>query len=466
MPYTGGTDGYFKTTAIAEQSTFWSSTVAPTDARASASVPYAEAIFENSPLGKVVEQGASGFFWQVVKVNGTSNRTGNTVKVANRTNNANEVRYWQYYYANDPNTLLREKADGKEFYKTGELFVTETTDEDKNVTIDYKDKRGLTVLKKVAVSGSGTASVVYLETYYVYDTFGNLRFTVPPEATNRLAEVSYLLDRNDNFGRRWLFAYRYDKRNRVWLKRVPGTSGVGHSTALVYNKRDQVILTQDEKQRGVEWTFNKYDAYGRIVVTGLYASTAAIDQMQGLADQHTGDQFEKRIAVTTPGGITHGYTTNGAFPVLATTDKVMTVNYYDDYNFNNAAAGTFDPPYVTSPTLTPTPGAYKFNTGRLTAAKVRVINSSPERFLTTVNIYDQYGRVIQEQTDNHLGTANKEIVTFKFTFSNRLVESEERHNVISNTAAVTVKKVLDYDHAGRLLRTRQSIDGYIGSERV
>ncbi len=82
---------------------------------------------------------------------------------------------------------------------------------------------------------------------------------------------------------------------------------------MVYNKRDQLVLTQDGKQRiDKKWSFVKYDGLGRQVMTGIYTHATVVDQlqMQGQVDADP-DLFETRTAVTV--ALPHGYT-NTAFP--------------------------------------------------------------------------------------------------------------------------------------------------------
>src|SRR5690606_21861258 len=70
------------------------------------------------------------------------------------------------------------------------------------------------------------------------------------------------------------FQYRYDSRKRMIAKKVPGADWV----YMVYDDRDRLVLTQDGNQRtkrdgscnsAPEWTFTKYDALNRPVLTGI-----------------------------------------------------------------------------------------------------------------------------------------------------------------------------------------------------
>ncbi len=72
-------------------------------------------------------------------------------------------------------------------YAAGELYKNVTTDEAGNAVVEYKDKEGRVVLKKVQLAATpGTGHVGWLSTYYVYDDLGNLRYVLPPKAVEIL----------------------------------------------------------------------------------------------------------------------------------------------------------------------------------------------------------------------------------------------------------------------------------------
>jgi len=126
------------------------------------------------------------------------------------------------------------------------------------------------------------------------------------------------------------YQYKYDFYNRLVEKKIPGKGW----EYIVYNKNDQPILTQDANQRPKkEWLFTKYDAFGRVVYTGLfYHSTPGREFWQNFSENY--DQFESRI---NPGverrGVLMYYTLN-AFP--GDFSKINTINYYDNYTFDLA----------------------------------------------------------------------------------------------------------------------------------
>ncbi|MGQ7671495.1 hypothetical protein ACTGY3_10020, partial [Streptococcus suis] len=69
---------------------------------------------------------------------------------------------------------------------------------------------------------------------------------------------------------KYIYSYKYDDRKRLIEKKIPGKG----RQYLVYNKNDQLVLSQDILQRDRnEWTFNRYDTFGRITSTGLYTNS-------------------------------------------------------------------------------------------------------------------------------------------------------------------------------------------------
>src|SRR5690606_17710554 len=84
-----------------------------------------------------------------------------------------------------------------------------------------------------------------------------------------------------------------------------------------------------------EWSFTKYDALNRPVLTGIYQDNESLTQgtlQQGVNDfyaaatTNTNEWFESR------GGAVHGYT-NVSFPHVANEGQYLTITYYDDESY-------------------------------------------------------------------------------------------------------------------------------------
>ena len=454
LPYTGGTNGYYKTDALnlttyvnSQQYLFYqpSRITGDRDVRASDPKPYSATQFEDSPLNRVRESAAAGEAF-----------LAKPVKAMTRTNVTNEVRYFTYAFSTD-GTYGTVSSTG--FYGMGQLTVAEMTDEHGSKSLEYKNKEGLLVLKKVQLSAAASLTDDHFAlTYHIYDRFNQLRMVIQPQgaatlpATGNFTLDAFLISR-------WTFTYHYDGRGRMIEKRVPGSGAV----RMVYNGHDQLILTQDSRQKpNKNWSFTKYDVLGRVVSTGLYVDPSVTGrdqaQMQAAADLFSG-QFETRTALNYNLGNAlsqWGYTINGSFPALnLATDQLLTLQYYDDYNFDNSTDNSRDcNPILESYSLGTLSVDYR-TTGKPTATLVRKLGSTDANpFLRTVFFYDKYGRTIQSQEDNHLG--GKQISFNRYDFAGKLLRSEMRHHISTPSAPqVNVLQRFEYDHAGRLRKVLQ-----------
>ena len=144
-------------------------------------MPYAETIYEPSPLNRIVKQGAPGAVWQPTA--DPSDLNDHSIKKIYSMNVNTEVYQFLYYSSTG---LVRLSATNSGFYTAGQLFSNKTFDENNNDVIEYVDKEGRVVCKKVK---AGTTA--YASTYYVYDDFGNLIVVLPPEGVNSLVSSQY-----------------------------------------------------------------------------------------------------------------------------------------------------------------------------------------------------------------------------------------------------------------------------------
>ena len=166
-------------------------------------------------------------------------------------------------------------------YNEGELLVTETTDEQDNKVIEYKERNGLVVLKKVQASNILQDGYTgWLCTYYVYDDFRRLRYVMPPKATEWLIANSWNISTNTTVQNEFCFRYEYDYRNRVIVKKVPGAG----EQYMVYDSRDRLVYTQDANMRARnQWLTTLYDGLNRPVMTGMITYAGTRDALKGPA---------------------------------------------------------------------------------------------------------------------------------------------------------------------------------------
>lgn len=430
-------------------------------------MPFAETVFEASPLNRPLEQGAVGKSWQVNKTAGVTNGTGKTIKTKTLVGQATDnVRIWTITYG------IGDKPTTAGTYLTGELLVTELTDEHNNKTLEYKDKRGQVILKKVAKVANANPTVFndWLYTYYVYDDFGLLRYVLPPKAVELLNGNAWNMTTTIGVAE-LVFYYRYDARKRMIVKKVPGAGEV----LMVYDKLDRLILSQDAKQFAKtplkQWTFTKYDILGRPILTGIFKTNTSHTDLQSQAASTLLAQFETRSS----SDIYQFYTGTASYPQLNTgTYDLLSITYYDDYNFNNDASNVADATYnntIASEGGVSVTGGLAFPRirGQVTGTRVRVVNADATfgTYLRTVSFYDDRYRVIQTETENHTenaGVKGKDYLSTSYDFSGKVVRTYQHHTKKTTgqtDKVVRIRQWNDYDHAGRVLRTYQQLDNQV-----
>ncbi|PTT03458.1 sugar-binding protein [Pedobacter sp. HMWF019] len=392
--------------------------------------PFSVTVFESSPLNRILEEGAPGMPWQPATTRTTTG--GRTVVSEYGTNIASDpVKLW---------VINASGASTTAAYGEGKLYKTTIKDENwlsgKAGTEDeYKDLQDHVILKRLWETETKS-----LSTYYVYDDFGNLRYVLPPAVNENGQNTISSFSESDVVFKNFIYGYSYDGRQRLIKKQVPGKGW----EFMVYNTLDQVVLSQDAVQRAKttpEWFYTKYDVFGRVVSTGIYARNLVTQsEMQTVV---TNDGLSNSLFETRPintDGSNSDYT-NVAFPRDNTQAQV--VSYYDNYAFvGNTFGGPTgnQMPAVRTKTL-------------LTGTKVNTLGA-PDMLLT-VNYYDDEGRVIQSKSQNHL--AGTDVVNNTYKFSGELKSSSRTH-VVSGVTTIIASRY-DYDHMGRKLATWESING-------
>jgi hypothetical protein len=163
------------------------------------------------------------------------------------------------------------------FLMPEQLFKTVTQNEQGKQVIEFKDKEGKVILKKVQIDDTPSASHSgWLCTYYVYDDLGLLRFVIPPKAVN--AAISNSWELANDVVAELCFRYEYDSRSRMTGKKVPGAAWV----YMVYDMRDRLVFTQDGNMRVSNWWLTSlYDNLNRLVETAMMTGyTGTREQLQ------------------------------------------------------------------------------------------------------------------------------------------------------------------------------------------
>ena len=122
-------------------------------------------------------------------------------------------------------------ATSSSVYAVNTLYKTTMTDENGKLTTIFKDKLGRVILTRKLLNGNSGANV---DTYNVYDDYGQLVVVVPPGALT----VSGI---NASVVNELTFQYKYDNKNRLSAKKVPSAA----AQKFYYDSRDLLVLTQD-----------------------------------------------------------------------------------------------------------------------------------------------------------------------------------------------------------------------------
>ncbi|WP_187248563.1 DUF6443 domain-containing protein [Mesonia sp. K4-1] len=140
--------------------------------------PYSEKVFEPSPLNRVLEQGAPGESWAV----DPSTDNDHTIKFDQLTNDALEVRYHRVVFQ-DASDTEKPTLVTQGYYAEGQLYKQVTKDENwkpvqanpkAHTTEEFTNKQGQVILKRTYDKRTK------LDTYYIYDQYGNLTYVLPP----------------------------------------------------------------------------------------------------------------------------------------------------------------------------------------------------------------------------------------------------------------------------------------------
>jgi hypothetical protein len=303
--------------------------------------PFAENFFEPSPLNRTDKNYGPGKNWRPAADGGVDKfiQQKYLVNIHNLTGSATDEKViaWKLDPAGVPmrtDTAVTNFVETGGYYSNNQLTIKVTVDEKLNAVREYTTKTGQLILKKVQViSGSTNLNSLtdWAMTYYVYDDFGNLRYVLPPE-------LNKIIHQNDSYQPtgsdldNWAFKYLYDGRQRLVEQQLPTAKPV----YMVYDDRDRLVLTQDGNQRlSNEWTFIKYDALNRPVLSGKYVNnvsrpTAQLNVNNYYSPLTSGKAWGEGYIGSTAGNIL-GYE-NKSYPTAPSEPNYLLAIYYDQYD--------------------------------------------------------------------------------------------------------------------------------------
>jgi RHS repeat-associated protein len=262
--------------------------------------PYVLTTFEASPLSRPIsQQNVDGTF---TYISYGANTAADAVQIMVPASGAGALA----------------SASSSSVYAANTLSKTTMTDENGKLTYVFKDKLGRVVLTRKLLNGNSGANV---DTYNVYDDYGQLVVVVPPGAlTISGASASVINDLT--------FQYKYDNKNRLSAKKIPGAV----AQKFYYDSRDLLVLTQDGNmfaESQSKHLATLYDDIGRVVKTGFVMASPTegadftftpqqIQNMDKLTEtiyypnkswvKHQGAKVLKSAGISTPTNFVWSYT--------------------------------------------------------------------------------------------------------------------------------------------------------------
>ena len=381
--------------------------------------PYKEVLYESSALNRLIGTIQPGIEY-------AKHPTSNEYDINTE---YDQVQVFKVSHSNSSADEMQLIYEGIT-YDPCSLYKITNSDEDGHAITTFKDKLGRVVLERQ--NGN--------DTYYVYDLKGMLCYVLPPLAAKQIStgvhgdDVAVL--------KKYAYVYKYDERGNQIYKRLPGCE----PTLMVYDKSNALVLSQtgNQRARGTYWTVYKYDSLRRLIYTGevLTGSNDHEGQINDFSQWLVTERFstDEQLHPMSNTGYSRSY--YDSHPM-----KLLTVNYYDDYQFLSFIADTMQSRMAFE--------AFSDNsgianaTGLLTGTRTYYLDKTGN-YSETVYYYDYRGREIQRRTTNHLGGID--VLSTKYDFANNVTDTWSSQST-NNGLTTTEHYHYEYDHANRPLTT-------------
>lgn len=176
LPYTKQSNGFFDSNALNNTLNHYNSETYNLTTN-----PYSEERTEDSPLRRTLEIGAPGADWEI----DPNTNNDHTIKYSYTTNNTAPIKKFSVLHLNAFIENTKLTYDGN--YNVNALTKLIVKNENwqpnqaypnNNTTETFTDIHGHTILNRAYNDG------IPHDTYYVYDSFGNLTYVLPPEASD------------------------------------------------------------------------------------------------------------------------------------------------------------------------------------------------------------------------------------------------------------------------------------------
>ncbi len=377
---------------------------------------YSEKELENSPLGRIKKVTPPG-----------NDFTAHPSSITYAANTAGEVKKYTVSTSWQDNATLSALSENGT-YAANQLTKNSVTDADGNITTEFKNSDGNTVLVR---KNDGTQNV---DTYYVYNEFGQQVIVIPPMAAVAAVNQTAL----DNL----CYQYRYDGLGRLVEKKLPGKGW----EYMVYDKADRLIATQDAILRPAgKWLFTKYDKLGRVIYTGIIQAANRPD-LQTITSNY----------VITEERNQQGFFRNGmqiyyTDVLYANAETILSVNYYDTYPQDAPSR----PAQVLGQNILTDNMETSLNTKNLLTVSL-IKNIEDDNWTKNYIWYDEKSRAVGTYSINHLGGYTKTESLLDFAGVTQL--SKVYHKRLTTDTEKVITQTFEYDAQNRLKKHYHQVD--------
>ncbi|NML23788.1 hypothetical protein HHL16_23100 [Pseudoflavitalea sp. G-6-1-2] len=472
---------------------------------------YSRTQFEASPLNRPEKVLAAGNNWVGAGIGATTKYWINTAIDA--------VKIWTV--TENAGGLASYSVSGD--YVPGSLYKTVLVDEHGKQLIEFKDKEGKIILRKIQLTatddtGAGQGYAGWLSTYYMYDDVGNLRCVLQPKGVELISSNWLLTD--PTILKEQCFQYTYNGRQLPVIKKMPGTE----ESYMIYDSRDRLVFEQDANMRSSsQWMTTLFDVLNRPVITGLITYSGTKEQLQTLVTAQTSsasggtsgvtadlilnsitasgifyatnsisleNNFESAANAELSFEIINGNGNSDETPALiegaavnrnpipvGVTLNVLTVQYYDNYEWASSLSTnlkTFDVSSINTNfyipgTSFPCPKPVAASSqvmGLTTGGKTKILtNDQSVQFNYSVNFYDEDGQLTQTRSQNI--TTGIDVLTTQFSWSGvPLVTVQQQQKKGANEQTHTIVTSNTYDHLWRVLTVDKTVQSDIAGVSV
>lgn len=438
--------------------------------------PFSTTIFEASPTSRETSVFPVGEAFDSPKI----------ITPNIRFNTATTDKIYNIVYSGSP--LINRSTTGIQdltkftvntFFADNTLYVSTIKDADAREGLQFTDMEGRLICKRIFMGNTPKP----IDTYYVYDELSQLRCIVTPAAIESIPNgTTFPKTFTVLFGTspKLYYFYDYDELGRIIIKETPKAGDAVEY--IVYDQWDRIRCTQDGNQRiNNKWSTISYEKLNRPAFTAevVYAPTTPTDKYARFTGLQTlVNAITVRYENDVPGATFDFYSYNNTLPSVLAIDfaKILSVNYYDNYNFSKPGFGIGTQSSIHSDVIS----TYDVNVkGKLTGNRNKILGTT-RTWKRNVTYFDFDGNVIATADDlfgipNSPGgevttsnTATNEVQRFfgayewtstQYAWDGKAIRSNTEHRGITSAGIKKVTNTFTYDHESRLLKTTFSATG-------